>query len=73
MTPKNPTRKPASHNASNPWNKDVCLELLEQLWALRQTMLNSEKRHAAAIERVDAHQRDSARNLIHYLALRATW
>ena len=62
----------ASHNASNPWNKDVCLELLEQLWALRQTMLNSEKRHAAAIERVDAHQRDSARNLIHYLALRAT-
>ena len=72
MTPKNPTRKPASHNASNPWNKDVCLELLEQLWALRQTMLNSEKRHAAAIERVDAHQRDSARNLIHYLALRAT-
>jgi pyruvate kinase len=72
MTLKTRTRKSASRKASNPWNEDVCLELLEQLWALRQSMLDSEKRHAIAISAVGAHQRESARNLIHYLALRAT-
>ena len=55
-----------------PWTKEVCLALLEQLWTLRQSMLNSETRHAAAIEAVGAQQRDSARNLMHYLALRTT-
>ena len=72
MTPKTTTRKSASRNASNPWNKEVCLELLEQLWTLRQSMLDSEKRNAIAIAAMGAHQRESARNLIHYLALRAT-
>jgi pyruvate kinase len=56
----------------SPWNKDVCLQLLEQLWALRRAMLDSEVRYAKAIAQVGLHQRASARNLIHYLALRAT-
>ena len=56
----------------SPWNTALCLQLLEQLWALRQTMLDSETRYAKAIAEVGAHQRASARNLIHYLALRAT-
>lgn len=53
------------------WNKDICLELLTQLWALRRSMLDSEARYAKAIEQVGPHQRASARNLVHYLALRA--
>ncbi|MCB2017666.1 MAG: pyruvate kinase [Hydrogenophaga sp.] len=57
---------------SSPWNRDVCLSLIQQLWALRAAMLESEKRYAAAIARVGPQQRDSARNLIHYLAMRAT-
>jgi len=55
-----------------PWNKDICLALIERLWALRKAMLDSERRFAPAIERVGAHQRDSARNLVHFLSLRAT-
>lgn len=55
-----------------PWDKGVCLGLIEQLWALRASMLASEQRFAAAIERVGPHQRESARNLVHFLALRAT-
>ena len=72
MTLKTRTRKTTPRDAAKLWDKEICLELLEQLWALRQSMLDSEIRHATAIDRVDAHQRDSARNLIHYLALRAT-
>jgi pyruvate kinase len=72
MTSPTRTPKAASRAAAKPWNKDICLELLEQLWTLRQSMLDSEKRHALAIDAVGAPQRDSARNLIHYLALRAT-
>lgn len=55
-----------------PWNRDICLQLLEQLWTLRASMMDSETRYAKAIAQVGPHQRISARNLIHYLALRAT-
>ena len=55
-----------------PWNRDICLALIDQLWALRHTMLQSEQRYATAIARVGAHQRGSARNLVHFLALRAS-
>jgi pyruvate kinase len=67
-------RNPRSPKATppEPWNKDVCLDLLEQLWRLRQTLLDTELRHQSAIDAVGPQQRDSARNLIHYLALRAT-
>jgi pyruvate kinase len=65
--------KPAPTPTSEaPWNRAVCLQLLEQLWSLRGTMLASEARYAKAIAQVGAQQRASARNLIHYLALRAT-
>ncbi|NVO07786.1 MAG: pyruvate kinase [Rhodoferax sp.] len=68
---KKPQAAPAPLSDS-PWNTTLCRQLLEQLWALRSTMLESEKRYANAIARVGPHQRASARNLIHYLALRAT-
>ncbi|MFP8777093.1 pyruvate kinase [Hydrogenophaga sp. RWCD_12] len=54
------------------WDREVCLSLIDRLWALRRSMLDSEQRFAAAIQRVGAHQRDSARNLVHFLAMRAT-
>lgn len=55
-----------------PWNSALCRQLLEQLWTVRSAMLQSEQRYAAAIAQVGVHQRASARNLVHYLALRAT-
>ncbi|MBA4260985.1 MAG: pyruvate kinase [Comamonadaceae bacterium] len=55
-----------------PWDRSVCLELIDQLWALRAAMLQSEQRYADAIASVALHQRESARNLVHFLALRAT-
>lgn len=55
-----------------PWDKNLCLALIDQLWALRRSMLDSERRFALMIERVGPHQRDSARNLVHFLAMRAT-
>ncbi len=54
------------------WDPSVCLALIDQLWALRRAMLDSEQRYADAIARVGAHQRGSARNLVHFLAMRAT-
>ncbi|MBW8313699.1 MAG: hypothetical protein K0M73_02255, partial [Hydrogenophaga sp.] len=58
--------------SDHPWNTDVCLALIQRLWALRKSMLAAEHRYALAIERAGAHQRDSARNLVHFLAMRAT-
>lgn len=71
---KKPPRHPPAEVAPRPppWDRGVCLQLIEQLWALRQAMRHSEQRYADAIARVAPHQRDSARNLVHFLALRAT-
>ncbi|MDP2164726.1 MAG: pyruvate kinase [Hydrogenophaga sp.] len=68
-SPPSPVEIPA---ASSPWDSSICLQLIEQLWALRAAMLQSERRYADTIARVAPHQRASARNLVHFLALRAT-
>lgn len=44
--------------------------LAERLAALRAELLADERRLAARLQAVDAQQRGSARNLVHYLALR---
>ena len=49
----------------------VCESLMAQLWALRNTMLQRESGMQAALEQVLPAHRDSARNLVHYLSLRA--
>lgn len=54
-----------------PWDPALCQDLIRQLWALREQLLASEQRFADAIARVGPHQQASARNLVHYLALRA--
>jgi len=70
-TPK-PNRSP-KHSTSAPlWDPATCHALIQQLWALRSAMLASEQRYAAAIQSVGPHQRESARNLVHFLAMRAT-
>lgn len=50
----------------------MCLALIERLWVLRSSMLAAEQRYAQAIERAGPHQQESARNLVHFLAMRAT-
>ncbi len=73
MSKKHPHR-PASPVSTPPapWDPGICHDLIGQLWSLRASMLHSEQRYAEAIGQVAAHQRDSARNLVHFLALRAT-
>ena len=56
----------------DPWNRDVCLTLLQQLWRLRKTLQDSELRFEKTIRKIGAGQQRSARNLAHYLAFRAT-
>ena len=72
MSPKQRKQTDTPAPTDAPWDKAVCLDLLEQLWLLRRSMLESEQRHAAVITHLAAQQRDSARNLAHYLALRST-
>lgn len=69
---KKHTPRPDPAATPPPWDPGVCRDLIAQLWALRAAMLHSEQRYAEAIARVAPHQRESARNLVHFLALRAT-
>jgi pyruvate kinase len=45
-------------------------ELVDQLAEVRRALHDAELRHAKDLASVPAHERDSARNLVHYLALR---
>lgn len=53
------------------WNQEVCASLISQLWGLRVAMLARESHMRAELDAVLPAHRDSARNLIHYLSLRA--
>jgi pyruvate kinase len=72
--PKNRSRPtiPRPEAEPAPWDRGVCLRLIEQLWRLRNALLQSEQRYAPAMADVAPHQGESARNLVHFLALRAT-
>jgi pyruvate kinase len=52
------------------WDAGECTALIEQLWALRESMLDIESRLAPLIGKVAPGFLPSARNLAHYLALR---
>lgn len=52
-------------------NDEVYESIMTQLWALRKAMLQRESGMHAALKHVLPEHRDSARNLIHYLSLRA--
>jgi pyruvate kinase len=51
-------------------SRDDAADLLAKLTELRTDLLDAEDRFAEEIERVPASQSESARNLVHYLALR---
>lgn len=70
MTPADLPHPPADAG-DPPWDPALCRDLIRQLWGLREQLLASEQRFADAIARVGPHQQASARNLVHYLALRA--
>ena len=48
------------------------IDLASELTALRDRLLTAEEEHADLIDRVRERHRDSARNLVHYVALRGT-
>ena len=52
------------------WDEAECKSIIEQLWTLRQSMLASEAGLTPLLQSVDPSYRHSARNLVHYLALR---
>jgi len=54
-----------------PPNMQACLELIDQLWALRKSMLNREAALSTELSGVSEDYRESARNLVHYLTLRS--
>lgn len=53
------------------WNQEVCASLISQLWGLRVAMLARESHMRSELDAVLPAHRDSARNLVHYLSLRA--
>jgi len=55
----------------NPQDFEICIKLIKQLWALRQAILEREKARSKELEMVLPEYRQSARNLVHYLALRS--
>lgn len=52
------------------WDEVHCDVLIDELWQLRESMLEVESQLAAQIKAVGRDYRPSARNLAHYLALR---
>lgn len=67
-----PTAPHPNTTAADLWNPAACQALIDQLWRLRERLLRHESAQQAQIDRVDPAYRASARNLLHYLALRST-
>jgi pyruvate kinase len=55
---------------TSPWDDDICKKAIDKLWSLRESMLEYEKILAPWLQQVHPSYRKSARNLIHYLAMR---
>ena len=68
-----PSMTEAPHHPSTPnWDPREVKDLIRELWALRTSMVASQQRLQPWLQEVDAAHQDSAVNLAHYLALRAT-
>jgi pyruvate kinase len=63
-------RKIAEAALPEAWDVNVVTGLIEELLALRQSMLDQQTRLARWLANVDAAHRPSAVNLAHYLAMR---
>jgi len=55
---------------ANTWDEQVCKDLIDQLWVLRESMRENEAALAPWLKGIDPGYQASARNLSHYLALR---
>ncbi|MFZ2124059.1 MAG: pyruvate kinase [Rhodoferax sp.] len=62
---------PSPTAGGDPQDFDICIKLIDQLWSLRQAMLERETALKDELEKVLPEYRQSARNLIHYLTLRS--
>ncbi|MEI6803316.1 MAG: pyruvate kinase [Burkholderiales bacterium] len=73
VTKKLPATAAAAAHPATPSqrNQDVCIALIRELSQLRRSMLEREAAMATELSRVSPKFQESARNLIHYLALRA--
>ena len=60
----------ARPGAGEPWDTRACGLLIDELLAIRKSLLEHEHTLAAALKSVDPGNFASARNLVHYLALR---
>ncbi len=70
-TPPKPISTSGTKETGAPATREaVCLSLIEQLMALREFLLEREAAMQAELSRVAPQYLDSARNLVHYLALR---
>jgi len=63
-------KTPKQRPVVDTWDEAECKGIIEQLWTLRQSMLASEAGLTPLLQGVDPTYRTSARNLVHYLALR---
>ena len=52
------------------WDQEVCRTLIDELWAIREGMLQHERALASVLRNVSPDYHASARNLAHYLVLR---
>lgn len=62
--------KQTGRHEVEPWDPAVCLALIDQLWAVRRSMLANAERLAPWLKGLAAGRVPSAINLAHYLALR---
>ena len=65
-----PMSKPREHHASGAWDLIYVARLIGELDAIYDDQVAAERRLASVLERIPEERRASARNLLHYLALR---
>ena len=71
-------KSPKTHSILNlkeeasTWDSEVCHAIIAQLWQLRNAMLAREAAMREELSLVSPENRESARNLIHYLTLRSS-
>jgi pyruvate kinase len=66
-----PKSKPREHHLSGGWDLIYVARLIGELDAIYDDQLAAERRMKSTLDRIPEERRASARNLLHYLALRA--
>lgn len=70
--PRNdPASEPRDHSSHDGWDLIYVARLIEELRAIQADQLGAERHMKETLDRIPEERRGSARNLIHYLALRS--